>query len=107
VAESNQPDSVESTGPGGGYVQLLQIHPADNVAVATLPLEGGKQIAVGDVTVLVPKNLPLGAKVAIKPIPTGGKIYKYGEPIGSATEDIALGDYVHTHNLHSDYIATR
>lgn len=88
-------------------MQLLQIHPADNVAVATMPLEGGQQISVGEVTLVVPKALPLGAKVAIEPIPVGEKVCKYGEPIGSASEDIAQGDYVHTHNLQSDYIATR
>lgn len=107
MTNSSQSDGKATTGGGGTYVQLLQIHPADNVAVATMPLEGGQQISVGEVTLVVPKALPLGAKVAIEPIPVGEKVCKYGEPIGSASEDIAQGDYVHTHNLQSDYIATR
>jgi altronate dehydratase small subunit len=39
-------------------------------------------------------------------IPTGEKILEYGAPIGSATCDIRPGDYVHTHNLQSDYLPT-
>jgi hypothetical protein len=33
-------------------------------------------------------------------------VIKYGAPIGSATRDIAPGEYVHTHNLKSDYLPT-
>jgi hypothetical protein len=48
----------------------------------------------------------LGHKVASCAIPLGKQVIKFGIPIGSATEDIDLGDHVHLHNLKSDYIPT-
>ena len=46
--------------------------------------------------------IPFAHKVAVKPIPQGQPVYKYGEPIGLATADIAEGELVHTHNLKSN-----
>ena len=37
---------------------------------------------------------------------TGMVLVKYGAPIGRATRDIAPGEYVHTHNMTSDYLPT-
>mgnify|MGYP001103041182 CR=1 FL=1 len=31
---------------------------------------------------------------------------KYGAPIGRATRDIEAGEYIHTHNMASDYLPT-
>ena len=42
-----------------------------------------------------------GMKYALAPIKKGEKVVKYGFPIGCATEDIAAGDLVHSHNLQS------
>ncbi|MBO5680651.1 MAG: altronate dehydratase [Lentisphaeria bacterium] len=59
---------------------MLQISPADNVAVALS----------GEMT---------GHKFALVDIAKGEKVIKYGMPIGYATEDIAKGAHVHTHNV--------
>ena len=59
---------------------MLQISPADNVAVA---LSGDKT----------------GHKFALTDIAKGEKVIKYGMPIGYATENIAKGAHVHTHNV--------
>ncbi len=40
-----------------------------------------------------------GHKYAVRPIRKGENVIKYGFPIGVATEDIAEGEHVHTHNL--------
>lgn len=40
-----------------------------------------------------------GHKYAVCHISKGENIIKYGQPIGHATEDIAPGDHVHSHNL--------
>ena len=40
-----------------------------------------------------------GHKYAIKDIKKGENVIKYGCPIGHATEDIKVGDHVHTHNV--------
>ncbi|MBR6530803.1 MAG: UxaA family hydrolase, partial [Clostridia bacterium] len=42
-----------------------------------------------------------GMKYALVPIAKGERVIKYGFPIGCATEDIALGTLVHSHNLKS------
>lgn len=45
--------------------------------------------------------VPFGHKIAIRPIANGGKIIRYGYPIGVATMDIAEGEHVHSHNMRS------
>jgi len=65
---------------------LLQIHPADNVAVAVQ--------ANGH-------NVPAGHKVALRGIRQGEPVIKYGYPIGIASRDIAAGEHVHSHNVES------
>ena len=40
-----------------------------------------------------------GHKYALCEIKKGENVIKYGSPIGHATEDISVGDHVHTHNL--------
>ena len=44
-------------------------------------------------------DLTDGHKYAIKDIPLGENIIKYGNPIGHATADIKKGEHVHTHNM--------
>jgi len=85
---------------------LLRLHPADNVLTVIATLEAGDRLRVGEAEVIVPARLPLGHKVAARPIAAGEKIIKYGAPIGSATVAIAAGEHVHTHNLQSDYLPT-
>lgn len=62
-----------------------QIHPLDNVAVL-LKAEG---------------SIPAGHKVALRAIKKGEPVIKYGDPIGRAVCDIAVGEHVHSHNLHT------
>jgi len=86
--------------------RLLKLAPEDNVAAATTTLEAGESITLGGRAVAVPVRVPTGHKVAVAPIAAGEKVVKYGAPIGSATRDIGPGEYVHTHNLASDYLPT-
>ena len=64
-------------------MSLRVIDPRDNVAV---------QIGEGGA-------VPSGHKVARRAIAQGEFVIKYGEIIGRATQDIAPGEWVHTHNL--------
>jgi hypothetical protein len=86
--------------------RLLRLHAADNVLTVIAALEVGERVQIGAETVEIAKRLPLGHKVAARPIARGEKIVKYGAPIGSASEPIATGEHVHTHNLKSDYLPT-
>jgi altronate dehydratase len=54
----------------------------------------------------LPDRVPTGHKLALAPVAAGEKVVKYGSPIGSATRDIQPGEYVHLHNLRSDYLPT-
>jgi hypothetical protein len=84
--------------------RVLQISPEDNIAAAVVTLKKGDTITLQGQAVTVPVDVPRGHKLAIVPIKAGTKILKYGAPIGTATRDIAAGEYVHSHNLKSDYL---
>lgn len=43
--------------------------------------------------------VPVGHKVALKAVPQGAPVMKYGHVVGYATQDIAAGEHVHSHNL--------
>jgi altronate hydrolase len=61
----------------------LLLHPDDDVAVAVAELPG----------------VPRGHKVAVRALPAGTAVRKYGQVIGVTTAPIAAGEHVHTHNL--------
>ena len=86
--------------------QLLRLHEADNVLTVLSTLEPGDALHLGQTVLTVGKRLPIGHKVAARPIAAGEKICKYGVPIGSAVCAIAEGEHVHTHNIKSDYLPT-
>ena len=46
-------------------------------------------------------RIPAGHKYALRPIAEGEYVIKYGEIIGRATQNIAEGEWVHTHNVRS------
>jgi hypothetical protein len=80
---------------------VLVISDRDNVATALESLETGRRIEVGGRTVFVREPIPSGHKVALRPIPAGAAVVKYGSPIGTADTDISAGDHVHVHNVSS------
>lgn len=86
--------------------RLLRLSAQDNVLVVIAPLTAGEPIMIEGTRFVCAATLPLGHKVAERPIAMGEKIIKYGAPIGSATCAIAPGEHVHTHNLKSDYLPT-
>jgi len=45
------------------------------------------------------EDIPIGHKVALKPLKRGDTVVKYGEDIGSMTADAAAGEHVHVQNL--------
>lgn len=84
--------------------RLLVLAPGDNIAVARQEIAAGTRLLLAGHTVLLGRDLGFGHKLALAAIPAGAKVIKYGAPIGSATTDIAVGDYVHNHNVASDYL---
>jgi len=78
---------------------LNRISQHDNVAVAIEELSMGKSYAVGTISITPKVMIPKGHKIALADIPAGTNIIKYGFPIGHATEDIKVGDWIHSHNV--------
>jgi len=80
----------------------IQIREADHVATAVSELLPGDVVIVSGVrnghVIEVKEQIPLGHKIALRPIATDQEIFKYGEPIGIATADIETGCWVHIHN---------
>lgn len=75
---------------------LLTIDPRDDVAVALRAVAAGEAVVDG---VCALADIPAGHKVALRAIATGAAVRKYGWPIGHATQAIAAGAHVHSHNL--------
>jgi len=84
---------------------VIMIHKSDNVVTTIKQLKPGNNFKLkpyndfGEIT--VKDIISFGHKCAIKKIPKGGKVIKYGEVIGIATRDILCGEHVHVHNLKS------
>ena len=75
--------------------------------VAVRDLSAGTELLIEGNKVVLECTIGLGHKLAAHPIMAGEKIIKCNAPIGSATQDIALGEHVHLHNLKSDYLPTQ
>jgi altronate dehydratase len=86
--------------------RLLRLAPEDNCAAATTTIPAGETVLIDGQPVRMAQTIPTGHKVAIAPIAAGEKVKKYGAPIGSATCAVQPGEYVHTHNVKSDYLPT-
>lgn len=68
----------------------------DNVATAIIDLVPGYTVDGGAV---VAQPIAAGHKVALSLIDAGAPVIKLGQPIGIATQPIAPGEHVHSHNL--------
>jgi altronate dehydratase small subunit len=87
------------------YLEVVE--PEDNVATALRAVEAGETVSVavgdGERSVDVTEDVTFGHKLAIEAIPEGETVTKYGKSIGNATEDIHAGEWVHVHNVESNY----
>lgn len=78
------------------------IRPNDNVGVAVQPVTKGSVVPLAGGELTLAEDVNLGHKIALRPITKGEGIFKYGVRIGSATQDIPAGAWVHSHNLATD-----
>jgi altronate hydrolase len=85
---------------------LVQLDRDDNVAVATRLLPRGISISLPHGSVTPRSDIPPGHKLAVRPIPSRAAVMKYGQPIGLATREIAVGDHVHSHNLTDHHVVS-
>lgn len=79
--------------------KYLKINPADNVAVAILPLKAGETITVDGQDITLNEDIPAGHKFALKDLAEGENVIKYGYPIGHAREARKQGDWMNENNI--------
>jgi (2R)-sulfolactate sulfo-lyase subunit alpha len=80
--------------------------PKDNVGVIVVEgLKAGTEmlgvVTENDTTMSLKaaQDIPIGHKVALKPLKAGDTVIKYGEDIGRMTADAGVGTHVHVQNL--------
>jgi hypothetical protein len=86
---------------------IIVLSDQDNVGVAIKHIAPGSDVAQGGIRLTARDEVPIGHKIALRPIAPGDKIVKFGVPVGSATRPIAAGAHVHMHNVKSDYLNNR
>ncbi|MDV6330691.1 UxaA family hydrolase [Asticcacaulis sp. 201] len=97
--------SVRDNTPGHKPPAIV-LSPADNVAVCRRNVHAGEILLMEGEEAVACTDVALGHKVARRFIPQGAEVFKYGMSIGSATADVQPGEWVHLHNLRSNYIST-
>src|SRR6187402_61905 len=75
--------------------RTVRLSPSDNVVVAVDPIADGAAAA----GVTARARVMRGHKMAVAPIGQGEPVRKYDQIIGFATQPVAPGDWVHTHNV--------
>jgi len=97
-----------STSPMLGRVQrgsvpitdvTVRLSPLDDVVIAKGPLLPRTVLESPDGNVTVGQMIPPGHKIAVRPVAKGQPVRRYGQVIGFASQDIAAGQHVHTHNI--------
>jgi altronate hydrolase len=78
---------------------LLRLDPRDDVAVALRPLEPGERLTLDGTQVAVREAIAQGHQIALRALPRGAEIRKFGWPIGALKAGVEAGDHVHDHNL--------
>ncbi len=85
------------------HYQAVMMKPLDHVAVTLMDIPADVEVIVSChdqlITVKLKDPIAFGHKFAVKPIPHGEDVRKYGEIIGVAIRDISIGEHVHIHNL--------
>lgn len=79
--------------------EILKINEKDNVVVALKDLSKNEIIEIDNKKIEITEDVKRGHKIAINSLAINENIIKYGYPIGHATKDIKLGEWVHTHNI--------
>ncbi|TYB85409.1 altronate dehydratase [Oceaniovalibus sp. ACAM 378] len=79
-----------------GTSPLIRLHPNDSVAIARVSISAQTDLGQG---LIAQDRIPAGHKIALEAMPKGGHVLRYGEVIGSTTQDILRGGHVHSHNL--------
>ena len=80
-------------------MKWIRIHPDDNVVVALEDIHQGETLEIDGVSVTAVEDIARGHKMALRNIPEGEPVVKYGNPIGLAKAEIPAGAWAHVHNV--------
>jgi SAF domain len=85
-----------------------RLHPDDDVATTLVALPRGGVVRIAGpgpgpaLELTLADDIPAGHKFALRALPAGSRVRKYGEAIGVLRADASAGAWVHEHNLASD-----
>src|SRR5436305_896419 len=79
--------------------RTILLREGDDVAVAKSALKAGTVLGHEGRELRLAADVPAGHKVALRELPEGAPVRKYGQTIGFATRAIHAGDWVHTQNM--------
>jgi SAF domain len=83
---------------------FLLLHPRDNVLISAGDAFADTIIAIDGRHYTLGQDIALGHKIARATLRPGEQVYRSGFPIGTVTQDIAIAEHVHAHNLTSNYL---
>ena len=82
----------------------ILLHPDDTVVVCVRPVARGEHVEIAAEGWVAAQDIATGHKIARQAGMPGDKVIKYGASIGSLIQPVAPGDWIHFHNMKSDYI---
>ena len=97
--------SAKSQKSAGKTIQFLIHDDVDNVGVAVVDLKardkahGVSLESRKSVEIESKMDIPLGHKIALKDIPSGDTLMKYGVDCGKFVAAVKKGEHVHVHNV--------
>jgi chorismate-pyruvate lyase len=83
---------------------VILLHCDDNVVVCCRAVRRGERLVAEGIDLVAREDVAMGHKLARHTFMTGDKVIKYGMSIGSMTASAAAGDWIHLHNMKSDFI---
>ncbi|GAA4250376.1 altronate dehydratase family protein [Dactylosporangium darangshiense] len=90
---------MTTTASAGVVDPLVPMAGVDDVGLVQADVARGTPVRTAAGVVAALDDIPAGHKVAVRPVAAGAPVHKYGEVIGTASEDIPPGAHVHLHNL--------
>ncbi|MEM8950252.1 MAG: UxaA family hydrolase [Pseudomonadota bacterium] len=89
----------------------LLLDELDNVATALRRIEPGESVSIGgpggSLNIVASEMIPTFHKIAIRSLPAGSDVLKYGDSVGVLIADVEAGALVHIHNLRSNRAVSR
>lgn len=74
----------------------IKIKDEDNVAIAVNEIKAGTEVMDG---ITAAQDIPQAHKIALRDIPKGGEIVRYGVVLGYALDEIKKGSWINEHML--------